>query len=86
MSNAYENINYLIEGAGGTTDPFGTYRHQGEKGGYAEFNLLKNVLNKRPSMRFGIPIDKEAMLEFFLNQYTKEGLPQDFGFKFSKGF
>ena len=85
MSNAHENIDYFIEGAGGTTDQFGTYRYQGEKGGYSQFNLLENLLDERPSARFGIPLDKGAMLELLINQYS-EGLPQDFGFKFSKGF
>ena len=43
-------------------------------------------MSKELSARFGIPVDKNAMLELLINQYTREGLPQDFGFKFSKGF
>ena len=61
-----------------------------EPRGYAELDMLNMLLDNpyqgKFSGRFGIPVGKNNFLELLINQYTREGLPQDFGFKFSKGF
>ena len=89
MSNAHENIDGLITNILEKESSM-LKRHYSEPRGYAELDMLNMLLDNpyqgKFSGRFGIPVGKNNFLELLINQYTREGLPQELGIKFSKGF